>query len=73
MTVRCAVIGAGFIGVDHIKAYQSWPDAEVVAVADTNAARADQAARTFAIRPYADYTAMLKAERLQAVSVCTPT
>lgn len=73
MKIRCAVIGAGFIGLDHVKAYKSWPDAEVVAVAETNAVRADELARTFGIRAYGDYESLLASEDVQAVSICVPT
>ncbi len=36
MTIRVGVVGAGFIGADHLAAYASWPDAEIVGVADAD-------------------------------------
>jgi predicted dehydrogenase len=39
MTVRVGVVGLGFMGVTHYRAYKGIADAQVVAVADTDEAR----------------------------------
>jgi len=71
--LRVAVIGAGFIGRDHLAAYRQQRDVEVVGVADANPETASTAAAEAGARPYIDHRAMLAAEHPDAVSVCVPT
>lgn len=70
--IKVAVVGLG-IGKSHLKGYQGHPDAEVVAICDMNPERLAQVAREFGVaKTYTDVDAMLKAEKLDALSVCTP-
>jgi len=46
-TLQAAVIGAGAIGLDHIKGFQQHPRVRVAAVADTSAERAAAACEQF--------------------------
>jgi predicted dehydrogenase len=71
--LRVAVIGAGFIGRDHLAAYRQQPDVEVVGIADANAETASAAAAEAGTRPYTDHRVMLAAEHPNAVSICVPT
>ena len=72
-TINAAVIGAGAIGLDHIQGFQQHPKACVVAIADTNAQRAGEAARKFGIPDVvSDYRDLLKRKDLAAVSVALP-
>lgn len=73
MTIRVGVVGAGFIGADHLAAYSSWPDAEIVAVADADPTRAAEAADRFGAAAHPDVAALVAAGGLDAVSVCVPT
>lgn len=58
----------------HAGAYAAVPDTRIVAAADVNAERlAAFAARWQVPATYADYREMLENERLDIVSVCTPT
>ena len=43
-TVRCGVIGAGAIGLIHMDGFKKHPNAEVVAVAEVNPQRRQEAA-----------------------------
>jgi predicted dehydrogenase len=71
-TLRVGVIGLG-IGRMHIEGWRQHADAEVVAIADADAARLQAVGETFAIEArYTDAAAMLAAEKLDVVSVCTP-
>ena len=71
-TLRVGIIGLG-IGRSHIEGYQTHPAARVVAVADLDAARVEEQADKYGIAGrYTDALAMLKAEKLDIVSVCTP-
>jgi predicted dehydrogenase len=70
--LRVGVIGLG-IGRKHILGWREHPDVDVVAVADTDAKRLARIGDEFGIEGrYASAQAMLKAERLDVVSVCTP-
>lgn len=73
MAVKVGIIGAGGISHYHIRGHQK-AGAEVVAVCDTESARAEWTAKQFGIpKTYATVEEMLKAEPgLQAVSICTP-
>lgn len=71
--LRVAVIGAGFIGRDHLAAYGQQPDVEVVGVADANAETAAAAAAEAGGRSYTDHRTMLEAQHPDAVSICVPT
>lgn len=73
-SLRAGVIGAGFIAVrGHVPGYRSVPGVEVAAICDVKEERARATAQEFAIpRYYTDYREMLRAERLDLVSVCSP-
>ncbi len=44
MTIRAAVIGVGYLGKHHARIYAELPDAELVAVVDTNRTGAEEIA-----------------------------
>lgn len=73
-TLRVGVIGSGGIaqGV-HFPGWQKTEAVEIVACCDTREATAGEAARKFNVpKVYTDYRKMLKEQKLDAVSVCTP-
>ena len=72
--LKAAVIGAGAIAQHcHLPGYQRHRDVQLVAIAEIDADRAAQAAKTFgAERTYADYRQMLEKEQLDMVSICAP-
>jgi predicted dehydrogenase len=67
--VRVAVIGLGAMGANHARVFAGLPDAALVAVADSDAARLPNAGP----RVYTDYRALLVGETLDAVSIAVPT
>ena len=70
--LRAALIGCGFISHQHIPAWKATPDAELVAVCDTNRARAEGRARQYEIeKVYDDAETMLAAESLDCVDIAT--
>ena len=73
MTLRVAVVGAGFIGVDHATAYAAQPDAELVGIVDPDAARATELAERSGARAFTDLERLLAEVRPGAASVCVPT
>jgi len=70
--VRLGFIGAGGIAHRHFGVLETMPDVQVVAVCDTDAARAQEAAARMGATAYADHDAMLAAHDLDAVYICVP-
>ncbi|MDR1688775.1 MAG: Gfo/Idh/MocA family oxidoreductase [Clostridiales bacterium] len=71
--LRVGVIGAGFIGKQHVEAIRRIPGAEVAAIADSNPAIAESAGESLCIdKYYDDYKKMLDFENLDIVHNCTP-
>lgn len=73
MTLRAAVVGAGFIGADHAAAYAARPGATLVAVVDPDRGRAADLAAKFGGSAYTDLEAMIGEAAPDAASVCVPT
>jgi len=69
---RIALIGAGGIGKAHRNAWSKVPNAQIVAVVDTDLSRAEAMAGELSAEAFADHAAMLSAVRPVAVDVCTP-
>ena len=72
---RYGIIGTGWIADYHMRALLKQPDIEVVAVADLVPGKAEEFLKKYEIpnevRVYPDHHAMLEAEELDGVSVCT--
>ena len=71
--LRVAVIGLGFMGRNHLRAYGELDGAEVVAVADPNTEVLGRAVRGRTARPYPDYRRLLREEAPDLVSIAVPT
>jgi len=71
MTLRVAVVGVGHLGRHHARILASLPGVELVAVADTNRARADEIAAAHGTR--AAYDARDLAGTVDAVTIAVPT
>lgn len=69
--LRVAIIGLGRAGAVHLDAWKATPGIELVAVCDP-AVAARRAAVEQGLVAYADLESMLNAERLHAVSICSP-
>ncbi|WP_206955424.1 Gfo/Idh/MocA family protein [Trinickia acidisoli] len=70
--LRVGVIGLG-IGRKHIEGWREHPDVDVVAIADPDTKRLAERGDAFGIAArYTSAEAMLAAEKLDVVSVCTP-
>jgi predicted dehydrogenase len=73
MTLRVAVVGAGFIGADHAAAYAAQPDVELVGIVDPDPARSADLAERFGATAFTDLDALLAGARPDAASICVPT
>jgi len=71
--LRAAVIGLGAMGANHARVYDQMPGVELAAVADTDAARVEEATRGRGARGYAGVRRLLDEERIDLLSVCVPT
>ena len=72
MDLRVAGIGAGRRAQAHYRALAQVDDAEVVAICDVDAERAQEAAAPFGADTYADFRDMLDTEQPDAVYIVTP-
>jgi len=71
--IRIGLIGCGRISKNHFDAVSQIPEAEFVAICDTDKARADAVGKERNIsKVYYDHHKMLATENLDLVSICTP-
>lgn len=71
--LRCAVIGTGAIGLEHLTSLSHCPRAAAVAVCDTHMGRAREATERFKIpRSYSDYREVLDQADIDAVTIALP-
>jgi predicted dehydrogenase len=72
-TLRCAVIGAGAIGLHHMDGFKKHPQAELVGVAEVNPERRKEAAEKHNLpRAVEDYKELLRDKSIDAVSIALP-
>ncbi|TVY08336.1 Gfo/Idh/MocA family protein [Paenibacillus cremeus] len=71
--IKAAIIGTGFIGPTHLEAIRRLGFVEVVALVESNQAKADKKAAELGIpKAYGDYREMLQDPEIQVVHNCTP-
>ena len=71
MALRIAVIGAGHHGKHHARILSALPNAQLVAVVDTNRNRAEEVAATTGARPMFDAREVM--DHVDAVTIAVPT
>ncbi len=69
--LRCAVIGAGYLGRFHAQKYAAIPRCDLVGVVDPDASARERIASELGVAVFADHSDLLG--RTDAVSVATPT
>jgi len=72
--VRIGIIGTGWIAESHAESYKTMPDVEIVACADLVPGKAEAYCKRYGFtnaRCYESGHAMLEAEELDGVSICT--
>ncbi|HWL54137.1 MAG TPA: Gfo/Idh/MocA family oxidoreductase [Chthoniobacteraceae bacterium] len=71
--IRVGVIGAGAIGLEHIKGFLNHRQASVVAVCDTSQERIDEARSLYGIESaHRDYHELLARQEVDVVSIALP-
>jgi UDP-N-acetylglucosamine 3-dehydrogenase len=71
--LNAAVIGCGSWGRNHARVYSELPNVNLVAVADTAPAAANEVAEKYRVKPYTESAKLLEDPDIQLVSICTPT
>jgi len=69
--IKCAVIGVGYLGKFHTEKYANLPNAELVAVCDTNEKLCNELGTLYDTTPIVNYEELLG--KVDAVSIATPT
>lgn len=72
MTLKVGVIGLGYFGGRHARVYQDHPAAELVGVADRDAARLAEVTAVTSAFGTGDYRELLARPDVDAVSICLP-
>jgi predicted dehydrogenase len=70
--LRVGVIGLGYFGERHARVYRQLAAADLVAVCDRDASRAERLASELGADAYADFQALLARPDIDAVSICLP-
>ena len=72
--LKVGIIGTGWIAESHIASLKKMPDVDIVAGADLIPGKAEKFFKKFeveGVRCYPDHKAMIDAEELDAVTICT--
>jgi len=71
--LKVGVIGSGFMGLTHGEAYQQLHDVAVAGFVGKGAANRTKLAAQFGTRAYTTMEALLAAEEVDLIDICTPT
>lgn len=71
-SIRIGFIGAGGIAQHHIKELRAIPEAQIVAICDVDAVRAQSVARSMDASVHTDAARLIATETLDALYVCVP-
>jgi predicted dehydrogenase len=69
---RIGIVGAGYMAIEHARAFASWPDAQIVGVVGRSPERAAALAGTYDCPVYADIAALRNDGGCDAVVVAVP-
>lgn len=71
--LKCAVVGVGYLGNFHAEKYHNLPNAELIAVCDSDPQRCEKIASIYDVPAYTDYNQLISAAEPDAVSIVVPT
>ena len=71
-SLKVAVVGCGFWGLNHARVFKELNGAELIAVSDIDSARAKQAGVKYGVEWFTDNEELFKRRDLDAVTICTP-
>jgi predicted dehydrogenase len=69
--VRCGVIGVGQLGQHHVRIYDDLPEAELIGIFDTDAARLREISERHSTRPFDSISGLIA--EVDAISLAVPT
>src|SRR4051812_9829816 len=70
--IRFAVVGCGNIGARHLHHISANPEAELVALCDSDEAVMAKFASQYGVTGFSDYHRLVKESGADVISVCTP-
>lgn len=70
--IRIALVGCGRIAHSHLNALKLNPKYELIAVCDSVSEKADEVATKYAVRPYYELKKLLTQEKLDLLTLTTP-
>lgn len=73
MSLRVGVIGVGYWGQNHVRVLKQLDNIEALSICDLNTETARLVAKKYQVKWYTDFEEMIKREKLDAVTICTPT
>lgn len=71
--IKCAVIGVGKMGINHVRVYARLKGANLVAVSEVNVELGKKVAHDYSVSHYSSYEDMIRLEQPKIVSICVPT
>ncbi|MEI8361414.1 MAG: Gfo/Idh/MocA family oxidoreductase [bacterium] len=71
--IRCAVIGVGNMGKNHVRTYMQLQQVELVAVSDKNTELGQKCAQETGVLFYEDYCELIDKAKPDIISICVPT
>jgi UDP-N-acetylglucosamine 3-dehydrogenase len=73
MGLRVGVIGVGYWGQNHVRVLKEIDDIESLSICDLNIETLRLVAKKYQVKWYINFEEMIRRERLDAVTICTPT
>jgi predicted dehydrogenase len=71
--VRVGILGAGFMGGTHARAFAKLPDVQMVGISSRSADKAATLAKEYGAEPFTDSMRLIADPRVDAVSITLPT
>jgi UDP-N-acetylglucosamine 3-dehydrogenase len=73
MGLKVGVIGVGYWGQNHVRVLKELDSIETLSVCDLSIETLRLVAKKYQVKWYTDFEEMIRKERLDAVTICTPT
>ena len=71
--LNIAVVGAGYMGQNHVKVLSSLSSVNLVAICDIDKQKTKKLSKQYKIKDYDSLGQLLENEKLDAISICLPT
>lgn len=71
--LKTAVLGAGYMGQNHIRVLSSQPNVNIIAVCDIDRHKTKILAKQYKIKEYNNFYQLIRNEALEVIFICLPT